>query len=242
MVEPPVNGHAIGTEPDDETRLRRVVEEASQRLEQLQAEKNRQTELLLQQKGEERIKLLKTAKIFRQQSLEIDDKEEAELRLQWADEAETKAAQLAQELGINGTETAVAADDQRPWLIRNYRKVLTLQAISILTMIWMACETFLQYREKIIDANKTLPLEQQMQPFDWTSLQKFFFEKFVQFSDLPVALVTLFLVAPFVARYILLGFHTEFSEKLTPWQRCVISTAFVLGFLLLASLAHMVKP
>jgi len=133
--------------------------------------------------------------------------------------------------------------------VRNHRLLAILQVVGVIAAIWLLKWYFQEFRLSILEDNAKLPEgATPVSPYDDSSLQKLVFEKLAVFTDLPIALIVLTLIVPFVGFYLLpflkarKDFHTEFYEELTPWQRSVITTCFVLGLLLFLALSHMVKP
>ncbi|UHG93310.1 hypothetical protein [Spirosoma oryzicola] len=231
---------------------REIVEQQqklNEQLRQINAKKQEDAQKERQKKLDSYNKLLKSAKDFRSQSLTMTDRQDAEERNAWAEEAELEAHLLAMELGIK-TETAVVQEiEPEIWQRPGLRRRLVWGALGalIIFLVW-SYGCFQDIRHTILNSNAKLPLEQQAQPYDATSFQKFFFEKFVELIDLPTLLIKLLIVAPFVAFYLLpvfktkRDFITEFFEDLTPWQRSIL-TVLLLGLLLLHSaLSHSVKP
>jgi hypothetical protein len=194
-------------------------------------------------------KLLQTARDFRAQSLTMTSRADAQDRIRWAEEAEAEAALLAQELGLKTEAVAIEEPTPELWQRPGLARKLTLAGVGLLSLfLTWAYGCFQDIRQTILERNAKLPLEQQAQPYDATSFQKFFFEKFVELIDLPTLLIKLLVIAPFVAFYLLpvfktkRDFITEFFEDLTPWQRSVL-TVLLVGLLLLHSaLSHSVKP
>ncbi|MBO9638783.1 MAG: hypothetical protein J7576_11470 [Siphonobacter aquaeclarae] len=177
---------------------------------------------------------------------ETDEREKRQLFLM-AGKEEEKARTIAVELGLSqsapGSET-----EKRPWWYFTPAKMALYQILGILSLLYFCYTSFTGYQARIAEMNKTLPFDKQLQPYDETSLQKFFFEKLVQFSDLPTALLMVFLVVPFVGFYVLPFFgygrniYTEFKEEISPWQRIKFTAFIVLGFLFYLALSHLVKP
>ncbi|WP_218160756.1 hypothetical protein, partial [Arsenicibacter rosenii] len=75
-----------------------------------------------------------------------------------------------------------------------------------------------------------------------SSFQKFTLESFVEFMDLPKALLKMLIFAPFMLYYLYRYFWKDFFSELTAWQRC----QFLLGlfglFLLHSALSHLITP
>ncbi|WP_375445756.1 hypothetical protein [uncultured Fibrella sp.] len=193
----------------------------------------------------EKTELRNLAKHYREMAAASEDRQQADELLRWAMECHEEAQQIIIE-GEAEPVVLAASIEPEAWWERN-RKLMAI-GVVVLTclLIWAMSEYFQMFRDMIIEQNKALPPEQQMQPYDRTSIQKLIFEKLVQATDLPVALLMLFIVMPPVAFYVLPfarskpDFWSDF-KTLTPAVRCTIATCFVLGFLLLAVLAHLVK-
>jgi hypothetical protein len=224
-------------------------EELKRQREELAQQEAQAVEAARRRKEAELEELRTDAENFRRSAREVDDETEKKTYLRFAADAERQAAELARELGVVVEGELLSTEEPRAsWLARNHGVVALLQVAFISAILWLCYAEFQHYHDYIQEVNKTMPAEVQMQPYDVTSIQKFFFEKLVQFSDLPVALLICILVVPFVGFYVLpivrsrKDFYTEFYEDLSPWQRSVISTAFVLGLLLFAVLSHLVKP
>lgn len=200
-------------------------------------------------KKREKADLLAMVKYYRELATEAPDREKADELIGWAMDCERRARAI----WIEGERDELAPPpaallQTKPSFLERHREVISVSVILLVGgLIWLAGVYFEHARDLILLANKALPPEQQMQPYDMTSYQKLAFEKMVQFSDLPVALILLLLVMPPVGIYVLPfvaskpDFWYEFKHELTPYQRCLLATCFVLGFLLLAGLAHLVK-
>lgn len=198
---------------------------------------------------ESKAELRSLANQYRAAAATQQDRHQADELLRWAMECEEEARQISIEGESEADDTQEIGQivARSPWWA-DHRVWAGIGAAVGIVAVLMLCSTYFHMiREQILALNKTLPAEQQMQPYDQTSFQKLAYEKMVQFSDLPVALLMLLLVMPPVALYVLPfrrsrpDFWTEFKTELTPWQRCELASRFVLGFLLLAVLAHLVK-
>ncbi|MEZ0484313.1 hypothetical protein [Fibrella aquatica] len=186
------------------------------------------------------------AKHYRDLAADQADRAQADELLRWAIECDELARQIIIEGETEPAANIEKAAERLPWWERE-RELMAIGIVLFTSLlIWAMSEYFQMFREMIIEQNQALPPEQQMVPYDRTSMQKFIYEKWVQATDLPVALLMMFLVMPPVAFYVLPfarskpDFWTDF-KSLTPAYRCTIATCFVLGFLLLAVLAHLVK-
>lgn len=194
---------------------------------------------------------LADAENYRQASRnpEINDGEK-EKYLRWAAAAEANARELGLELGII---VADLNDDEKAATARRNRlhRILTVcQVIGLLGILWMTLDAFFFVGDLINSHNVNVPEGgQSIRPaYDLTSVQKYIFESFTMFADLPRAALLCLLVFPTIVLYVVpiikskKDFWTEFFHELTPWQRAIISVTTVLGFLLLSVLAHMAKP
>jgi hypothetical protein len=195
----------------------------------------------------ERDKAKNAADDFRRQAMLATDPNEKKSLYGWATEADLEVVRIERGLGIFREEEPVVAD-HTSWFQRNRFLTALLQVVGVLVGILYFHGLFEGFGETILEDNKGLPIEQKLQPYDVTSIQKLFYEKLVVFVDLPIALVVLFLIVPFVGFYVLpfvrsrKDFYTEFYEELTSWQRAIITTAFCLGLLFFLALSHNVKP
>ncbi|RAJ92213.1 hypothetical protein LX87_05181 [Larkinella arboricola] len=186
---------------------------------------------------------------IRQLARHETDEEEKKKLLRIARQSEEEAYRIGAALGLDQKQLAEGLAEQKPKQPFLKRPVVAmLQVAGILLAISFCYNRFNQFHKSILKLNESLPMEQHLQPYDLTSIQKFFFEKLVVFTDLPVALLILFMIVPFVGFYVLpfvkskKDFYTEFYEDLTPWQRSLITTAFCLGLLFYLALSHSVKP
>ncbi|MDQ1088992.1 hypothetical protein [Siphonobacter sp. SORGH_AS_1065] len=222
------------------------IAQANAMLEQINQQRERERQEHESQLLKEYDGRLKDAKFFREDARKTDDMEEKRRLLLLASQDEDKAREIAAELGLN--MPVVDAGEKTPWWQFTHSKMAIFQVVGILGLLIFCYQMFVGYQERIVEMNKSLPFDKQLQPYDETSIQKFFFEKLVQFSDLPTALLMVFLVVPFVGFYVLpfFGFgrniYTEFKEELTAWQRTKITVSIILGFLFYLALSHLVKP
>lgn len=243
------NGKAKRQEPDqlEETKsqlqakmadLQRQAAEITIKEQEREAE--RRNELIAQ-----RTELQADARQYREEARQCQDADEKKTLYGYAADCDKAIASITAELG---EELPIVAEEKAPWYERNHRVVAFLQVIGIVILIWWLKWVFEEYKAEIDNLNKSLPIQQQMQPYDMTSIQKFIFEKFIVFADLPVALLLLFAMVPFIGFYVLpflksqKDFYYEFYNELTPWQRACITTAFCLGLLFVLGLSHLVKP
>lgn len=190
---------------------------------------------------------------FRATAAKEADEASKKTYIQWALDADRQAVALARELGL-AIDEPVADEPAEPSTLEKVHSLLrhrvgaVIQVILLVAAIVWASTNFDNIGDHIKLVNKTLPVEQQMNAYDETSNQKFFFEKYVEFWDLPVALGKLLILVPFVGLYLLpfiksrKDFFTEFFEDLTPFQRCLITFGFAALFVLHSALSHGVKP
>ncbi|GAB3990412.1 hypothetical protein GCM10028807_17520 [Spirosoma daeguense] len=190
---------------------------------------------------------------FRETATKESDETSKKMYVQWALEADRQAVQLARELGLAIEEPAEEQPAEPTTLdkvhgLLRHRLGAVVQIALLIAAIFWASTNFETVGEHIKVLNEHLPLEEKMNAYDITSNQKFFFEKYVEFWDLPVAMLKLLILVPFVCFYLLpfirsrKDFFTEFFEDLTPFQRCVITLAFAALFVLHSALSHGVKP
>ena len=245
------------TLPDYETTLA-TIESEKQKLMDANAENSRKMAELAEQeqlafqakqaaRRQEKVDLRVLADYYRELAAEQTDRSKADELAQWAMDCDRQSRTIIIEGEAEADPVSLASAPPLAWWERHRQAMAVGLAVVTALIILVAGEYFHLFRDLILEQNKSLPLEQQMQPYDWTSIQKLAFEKMVQFSDLPIALVMLLLVMPPVAFYVLPfmnskpDFWHEFKHELTPFQRCSLATCFILGFLLLAVLAHIVK-
>ncbi|RCR69412.1 hypothetical protein [Larkinella punicea] len=215
----------------------------------LRLQEEEQSEIVAQRArlGQVRETHLMDAENFRAVARQETDEEEKRTLLRLAREDEQRAFEIGQELGLDQSQPDRGEEKPRLPLLKR-PVVALLQVVGILAAIAFCYRQFIGLQTYIQGLNEKLPVEKHLQPYDITSIQKFFFEKLVVFSDLPVALAILFLIVPFMGFYVLpvlrskKDFYTEFNEELTPWQRSLITTIFCLGLLFFLALSHSVKP
>ena len=266
---PPIGSTLLTDQPETTTVLplntkpsliaQRDREAERQKLQEQLAELQRQQFALHEaeeaEKAQERIKLkqqydelLADARDYRAEARNAKSEEDRRQFFAEARECERAASSIATELGLNVTPLEEDKPAPLAWYQRNHMLVALLQVVGVFAAIYALRWYFKRWQEEILFINKTLPTGQQMSPYDDTSIQKLIFEKLAIFSDLPIVLVLLFLVVPFVGFYLLpflkarKDFHTEFYEELTPWQRVLTTTLLVSAFLLFLALSHSVKP
>lgn len=249
----PLNGSAITPEKFEELKKQALqATEAAQKaaLELEEAEKAKQESkkagLRREYDG-----FMSDAENYRQASRNADLADgEKEKYLRWAAAAEANARELGLELGIVMPDPD---EDEKAATIRRNRlhRILTIcQVVGLLGILWMTLDAFFFVGELINSHNVNVPEGgQSIRPaYDLTSIQKYIFESFTMFADLPRAAIICLLVFPTIVLYVVpiikskKDFWTEFFHELTPWQRAIISVVTVLGFLLLSVLAHMAKP
>lgn len=195
--------------------------------------------------------MMEDAENYRQASRNpaISDSERDKF-LRWAAAAEANARQFGLELGIIAPDPS---DDEKTITARRnklHRILAASQIIGLFGILWMTLDAFFFVGEVISQHNANVPEGgQTLRPaYDLTSVQKYIYESFTMFADLPRAALLCLLVMPTVVLYIVpiikskKDFWTEFFNDLTPWQRAIISVVTVIGFLLLSVLAHMAKP
>jgi hypothetical protein len=237
----------------EEQKLRDTLEQIRQQQEDLAQKRRDAEEAERQRKLEEYNQFREDAAGYRQTAAKEPDEASKLMYVKWALDADRQATQLARELGLAIDEPVEETPEETSTLQKvaglfRHRLGAVIQGgLLILAIIW-ASTNFENIGEHINQVNKALPVEQQMNAYDETSNQKFFFEKYVEFWDLPVSLFKLFILVPFVGFYLLpfirsrKDFFTEFFEDLTPFQRCVITLAFVALFILHSALSHGVRP
>ncbi|GAB3790217.1 hypothetical protein GCM10028818_60020 [Spirosoma horti] len=197
--------------------------------------------------------LRQDAQNFRASAAKETDEASKMTYLRWAIESEKNAVGMAAQLGLEIPKELEEASEPKAATERlgGKRVQVFLQMALLIGVIFFSYRFFVSYGEHIQKVNTTISDETpelKMQPYDATSIQKFFLEKFVEFFDLPLALVKLLIFAPFVLFYVLPFFRTkkdfitEFYEDLTPFQRCVLTLSLVALFLLHSALSHLVKP
>lgn len=233
----------------------KIDEQKQQVAAQLEELQRQQLELFQQEEAERLTRntelkaqydeLLADARDYRDLAKNANDPDKQRQFFSEARSCEQAAASIAAELGLNVPAPEV---EKSPWYTKNHSVIAALQVIGVIAAMWLLKWYFQEFRLDILEQNAKLPAEQQMSPYDDSSLQKLVFEKLALFTDLPFALIVLTLIVPFVGFYLLpflkarKDFHTEFYEELTPWQRACITTCFVLGLLLFFALSHQVKP
>jgi hypothetical protein len=243
----------VSTETDALQKEKDEIAEAFMKLQEQQSDLRMKEALALEkernQKFKQRSDALETAANFRQEARVATDEGEKRSLYEWAREAEAEARQLEIDLGIvSKTDEPEEPATVLPWMQRHKKLTALFQVIGVVILIRFCYGQFMDFKTYIDEINKHLPFDQHLQPYDLTSMQKFFYEQLVVFTSLPVALVILFLVVPFVGFYVLpflksrKDFYSEFYEDLTPWQRSIISTALLLGLLFFLALSHTVKP
>ena len=195
--------------------------------------------------------ILADAENYRKSSRNPDISEsEREKFLRWSAAAEANARELGIELGIIAPE--VDEDEKTATARRNklHRILAVCQIVGLIGILWMTLDAFFWIGDVISNHNANVPEGgQTLRPaYDLTSVQKYIYESFTMFADLPRAALLCLLVMPTVVLYIVpiikskKDFWTEFFHDLTPWPRAILSVMTVLGFLLLSVLAHMAKP
>lgn len=218
-----------------------------------------QRQLLLQKQREaqqahqarlrdERQELRDAAVHYRSLAAEATEKEQADKFLAWAEENEAKARAIVIE-GDENPEISVVKKEPIWRRSTAHRLVAAGQVLGLAFIVSWSLGMFNEFGMKILEANKALPIEQQAQPYNLVSIQKYFYELFISFLDVPFSLLKLLLIAPFVLYYLVpflktgkRDFITEFFEELTPYQRCVLTVILLALCFFSQSLAHVVKP
>lgn len=241
----PLNGNRIDPLHDKKTKLQEQLDELHRQAAEITLQEQERDTKRRQDLINQRTELQTDAKQYREEARLCKDPDEKKTLYGYAADCEKAIASITAELG---EEMPVVAEEKVPWYERNHRVVAILQVFGVIALTWWMKWFFDEFKNEIDQLNKALPYEKQMQPYDITSLQKFVFEKFVVFADLPIALIMLFLMVPFIGFYVLpflksqKDFYYEFYNELTPWQRACITTAFCLGLLFVLGLSHSVKP
>lgn len=177
---------------------------------------------------------------------------EREKYLRWAATSELRAKELGIKLGIVIPDQEADQDQQAALARRKrtHRNLTIVQVVGLFVLLWLTLDLFFFVGQLISAHNATVAEGGQTlrPPYDLTSIQKYLFESFMMFADLPRAALLCLLVLPTIVLYIVpiikskKDFWTEFFNDLTPWQRAILSVITVLGFLLLSVLAHIAKP
>ena len=252
----PLNGHRFSEEAMLETGLTPEEVELMEQEQQIEARRVQIQQRKEAAQAEAQNKLLtardkakEAAANFRREARKCTDEAEKRSLYEWATEADNEVRQIELELGIaHEAGQDSAPEDNKSFFERNRLLTALLQVVGVLVAILYFHGKFNSFRAEIETMNQGLAVEKQLQPYDETSIQKLVYEKLVVFVDLPIALLVLFLVVPFVGFYVLpflksrKDFYTEFFEDLTPWQRSIITTVFSLGLLFFLALSHNVKP
>ncbi|GAB3937013.1 hypothetical protein [Larkinella terrae] len=245
-----VNGHVVpelSAIQAEEERLNADLERIESQKQAIEDRKRQAQETERNQLVAERDSLLEDARDFRQQARQAPNEDEKRTLYSFAADSERQARDIDRKLGLATSDPSEASPDKR-WFEQHHRLTLAFQLLGVFVSLWVAYNSFTDLHNMIQEVNKSLAFDKQMQPYDLTSVQKFAYEKFVQLTDLPIALLLLMFVVPMVGFYVLpfvqsgKDFYREFFDELTPWQRSKLATCFILGFLLLAALSHLVKP
>lgn len=251
----PINGHSLepsatATTPSKRDIAMAKIAEWEVQLQALEQEEQEEAQAEMARLAKTRDGHLMDAQNFRNMAKAESDPDEKRLLLRLASEDDHRASEIGMKLGIQPAQAAADSDPSAglPWVKRNRSLVALFQMGGILAAIAYCYNQFTSFGEYIQKLNEKLPVEQHLQPYDLTSIQKFFFEKMVVFTDLPIALLILFLMVPNIGFYVLpflkskRDFYTEFNEDLSPWQRSVLTIAISLGLLFFLALSHSVKP
>ncbi|WP_093827520.1 hypothetical protein [Spirosoma endophyticum] len=232
---------------EEELEIQAVEEGLAQRKAQLQQQKQAAA-------AEERNRLtvqLNKAKDagvnFRREARETTSEAEKRQLYEWATEADLEVGRLESELGIVRKADQPAVRHQT-FFQRNRWAVAVCQVLAVLVAVLYFHGQFNNFGDNIREINHGLQADEKMNAYDDTSMQKLMYEKMVVFIDIPLALLLLFIVAPFMGNYVLpfmkskKDFYTEFFEDLTPWQRSIITIILSLGLLFYLAVSHNVKP
>lgn len=251
----PVNNTTETADPFElrAQQLQEQREQLQREMDALEEQKQQAAELERQSKLDAYQALREDAAGFRATAAKETDEASKLMYVKWAVDADRQAVQLARELGL-AIEEPVEPDQAERSTMDKVKSLLSHRlgaivqiALLVAAIVW-ASTNFTNIGHEIQVLNEKLPLEEKMNAYDITSNQKFFFEKYVEFWDLPVGLFKLLILVPFVGLYLLpfirsrRDFFTEFFEDLTPFQRCLITFGFVALFILHSALSHGVKP
>lgn len=191
------------------------------------------------------------ARNYRDLALEADDKDRTNELLQYALECETQAAKIIiegepEEAPLLTENEAVAAI----WEKARVHKLLAIgQVVILLAILAYTFGMFEEFRQSMIAQNKELikqavdnPGVKLLNPYDISSFQKYAFESFVEFMDLPKALLKMLIFAPFLLYYLYRHFWKDFFTGLSAWQRTIFLLGLFATFLLHSALSHLVSP
>lgn len=247
--EPEAVAETVASEFDsEEAELDREAEALAQKRTALEDQKRAAQEAEYERKLAQYNAYREEAKNFRATAASETDEPSKKTYIRWALEADANALALAQELGLEIPKELEQAEPKPAKATSSSRFVLALQIGFLSLILYVSYGLFFSSGAALTEKNKDLPAELQTQPYDATSIQKFYLEKFVEFFDLPLALAKLAIFAPFILLYVLpfgknrKSLFTEFHEELTPFQRCVLTVVFISLFLLHSALSHLVKP
>lgn len=237
----------------EEAELQAQAEALEQRKQQLEDKKREAQEAEYNRQLDRYNSLREDAAGFRVSAAKETDESSKKTYLRWAIDADKEAVLLAQTLGLDIPEE-LQTEAEPPKVTERLggkRKQVFFQMALLLGIIFIAYSSFVGYGEHLKELNEAIPNDRpdlKLQPYDATSIQKFYLEKFYEFFDLPLALVKLLVLAPFILVYALpfvrsrKDFITEFYEDLTPFQRCVLTVVLLSLFIFHSALSHLVKP
>lgn len=224
-----------------------------QEMADLTEQEKQATEAHKQELRDQRDMYRNMAQNYRELAKEADSKDQADELLRYAMECDRDAAKII----IEGEpqEGPLTVDAPKPTPKPHWGWAV-LQAVLLLAVLGYGYGMFDEFKRNILAGNAAALQQaardgstpQITQPYDDVSFQKFFFEKLVEFSDLPSLLIKLLIISPFLLGYLLpyvrsrKDFITEFFEELTPFQRCLLTVILVLGFLLHSVFSHLIKP
>lgn len=229
---------AVTAEMDE---IQRKATEIAQKEKQRKDKKRQQ---LLAQYEE----LMSDARDYRADAARTDDTDEKKRLYDIARDCEKAAITIAPELGIKvePEEKPTPKFWQRP---KVHAWAAAGQIVLLIVTVVYCFGMFGEFRDRMVAQNQAVKIQAErtgataelLNPYDDTAFQKYAFESFVEFMDLPKALLKLLILAPFLIFYLYKGFLKDFFEGLTPFQRCVI-IVITIGFLLLHSgFSHLVK-
>lgn len=247
-----LNGKVIT--PDQLEALQKQASEAAEAAQkaatQLQEAEKAKQEAKRKQLVREYEMFLTDAENYRKASRSQDISEgEKEKFLRWSAASEANAREMGIELGIITPDPDHDEKTSKDRQQKLHRIIAACQILGLLGFLWLAFDAFF-FVGDLINAHNGSVAEggQYIRPaYDLTSIQKYIYETFVVFADLPRAFLLCLLVLPPIVLYVVpivkskKDFWTEFFNELTPWQRTLLSVITVLGFLLLSVLVHSAK-
>jgi hypothetical protein len=159
-----------------------------------------------------------------------------------AREARTNAAIIEKELGLEVAEEEVIKEDGY-----NYKNTILIQRIMFFVLPILSLAWFFWVRHLILVGNVMLPPDEAVTAYGLDSIQKIGFSFFVRMTDILLLYGILKVIAPMIPDYLIPTSKSpkdaihEFYNDLTPWQRLLISAAFVSAVLLYLALSPSVK-